>query len=733
MKTIKLLLIFIASFSVLTGYSQTTIIPKPNRAEFGEGYFQMNENCVICTNEKSYSNLNYLKNKLVKATGFPFNDTRKLPSDNFISLDFSAGYNIPNEGYLLNISKSSIIIKASSSAGVFYGIQSLLQLLPPTIYSGRTTGHELWRIPVVSVEDSPRFSYRGMMLDVSRTFFDVQTVKKYIDWMSYHKINTFHWHLTDDNGWRIEIKKYPELTNKGAWRGENEVLAAAFGQGNKRYGGFYTQDQIKEIVVYAAQRHIEIIPEIDLPGHSKSVTASYPRVACSGRDNKLSVQGEEQNVWCVGKEQNYKMLEEIIKELSKLFPSKYIHIGGDEVNYSAWTSCPDCQALMEREGMKEPVELLNYFARRMESIVEKHGKHMAGWEEIMDGKDLKRETRVYAWRSVEKGVKSVKKGQPTVMMPSSYCYLDMKQSENERGHNWAGIVPIEKTYSLDPVGTAQLTQEESGLIIGVQGALWAELLGRPQRFLDYQTYPRLCAIAEVGWTHQELRSWLEFNDRLSKNHFERMYQMGIAFRIAPPIVIYENGALKAEAPYPWQVIRYTMDESNPTPYSSIYRGEIFTDKPVKFRFATFYRDELSSIAVKASNVEYEYQKPEFEIETSIAVNNKTPLANLYDYKQDTYVRSSERLKAGDYFTYRFKMPVSSKRITVETGIPNISFYPVTDGYVEYSYNGTDFIKGDEFVNGIAVIYPKEPVMAVRIQVTAPNDGYTAAFQELEID
>ncbi|MEN6618550.1 MAG: family 20 glycosylhydrolase [Rikenellaceae bacterium] len=729
----RLLTICASSILTISLVAQTTIIPRPNKIEIGQGYFQLDEKCVIYSNEKGSSNLDYLKNKLVKATGFPFSETKNLPADNFICLDYSKDYNIASEGYLLNISTMGITIKAGSSSGIFYGIQSLLQLLPPAVYSGRTIGFEVWRVPVLSIEDSPRFSYRGIMLDVSRTFFDAETVKKYIDWMSYHKINTFHWHLTDDNGWRIEIKKYPELTNKGAWRGPDEVLSAAFGSGNQRYGGFYTQDQIKEIVAYATERHIEIIPEIDLPGHSRAVTASYPQVACKINDNSVSVQGEEKNVWCVSNEQNYKMLDNIIKELSKLFPSKYIHIGGDEVNFSAWKSCPDCQALMVKEGMKEPAELLNYFVRRMEKIVEKHGKHMAGWDEILDGGALKTDTRVYAWRSVAKGIQSVKKGQPTIMMPSSFCYFDMKQSPEERGHNWAGIVSTEKSYSLDPVGTAELTEEESKLIVGVQGALWTELLGRPARFIDYQTYPRLAAIAEVGWTSQELRSWPDFNNRLIKEHFERMNQMGIAFRIPPPTVLYENGSVKAETPYPWAIVRYTMDETNPTPYSPVYKGEIFTDKPVKFRFATFYHDELRSSVVKVSNVEYEYQKPEYEIETSIAINRSTPIENLYDYKQSTFIRSAGKLKAGDYFTYKFKQPVNTKRITVETGISNITFYPVTDGYVEYSYNGTDFIKGDSFVYGVAVIYPKQTVMAVRIQITAPNDANTVAFQELKID
>jgi hexosaminidase len=309
----------------------------------------------------------------------------------------------------------------------------------------------------------------------------------------------------------------------------------------------------------------------------------------------------------------------------------------------------------------------------------------------------------------------------------------MKQSPLERGHNWAGIVSTEKSYSLDPVGTANLSQEESKLIVGVQGGLWTELLGRPARFIEYQTYPRLAAISEVGWTNQEIRNWDDFNNRLTRYHYDRMYQMGISFRVPPPCVLFENGAVKAEAPYSWAVIRYTMDESEPDSFSPLYKGEIFTDKPLKFRFATFFHDELRSIAVKASNIEYKYQQAECIIETSIVLNKTTPVENLCDYKQNTYVRSKEKLRSGDFLTYKFINPVSTTKITVETGIPNIAFYSITDGYVEYSYNGKDFIKGNNFIFGSAVIHPTEPVYAVRIKVTAPNDGPVGAFQDLKID
>ncbi|OJV22134.1 MAG: hypothetical protein BGO30_10480 [Bacteroidetes bacterium 41-46] len=711
--------------------AQNLIIPKPVSEKAGEGHFVLNEKTVLNSNEKSSFNINYLKGKLELATGYRLESKNR--DENRISLMLVSDQNIKPEGYLLEVNPSEIVIKATTSAGIFYGIQTLLQIVPASVYSGRSTAADNWNIASVSIEDYPRFGYRGMMLDVSRTFFDAQTVKKYIEWLAHHKINTLHWHLTDDNGWRIEIKKYPLLTEKGAWRGENEVLAPAFGSGKERYGGFYTQNEIKEIVKFAAERNIEIVPEIDLPGHSKAVTASYPNVACNHSDNSVSVQGEGQNVWCVGKEENFKMLENIMKELAKLFPGKYIHIGGDEVNYTAWDNCPSCAALKEREGMKTNEELLNYFVRRMEKIVEKTGKKMAGWDEILDGGDLHGETRVYAWRSVEKGIESVRKGQPTIMMPGAYCYFDMKYSPIERGHNWAGIVSTEKTYSLDPTGTAALNEEESKLIVGVQGALWTELLGWPAKFLDYQTFPRLAAVAEVGWSLQSIRKWDDFNNRLERGHYNRMANMGISFRLPYPVVNYEDGAIRVKLPYEWAVIRYTSDESEPTALSPVYKGEIFTDKPEKYRFATFYKDDIKSITVTAENGGYRYLSPSVEITTNLEEGKHNKIHNLTDYKSDTYFRTTRRLAAGDYLTYTFAEPVKSSRIIVETGMPVVDFYWITDGYVEYSYDGAEFVKGEEFKRGTATIIPDKPVKAVRIKVTGPNDGYVAGFRDLKIE
>ncbi|NCC47238.1 MAG: hypothetical protein EOM16_09415, partial [Bacteroidia bacterium] len=267
---------FATLFFTVLMTAQITIIPKPNKLVVRSDNFKIDKGTVVFSNTKNDKNLEYLRKFLEGASGFKFEQSAGMPSANFIILDMSPDYSIPLEGYKLKVTKEGITIQGSTQTGIFYGIQTLFQMLPPVIYSGNPKGDENWTVQGAEIEDSPRFAYRGMHLDVSRTFFDAKTVKNFINWLSYHKINTFHWHLTDDNGWRIEIKKYPKLTELGAWRGENEVLRPSFGSGNERYGGFYTQKEIKEIVAYAAERHIEIIPEIDLPGHSRAVTATYP-------------------------------------------------------------------------------------------------------------------------------------------------------------------------------------------------------------------------------------------------------------------------------------------------------------------------------------------------------------------------------------------------------------------------------------------------------------------------
>ncbi len=705
---------------------ELNLIPQPQEVKITDGKFIFNENTSIEGNAGFA--VKFLRDR-INVKGVSGNE-------NCVEINVDNLSGIKKEGYSLIVTPKKITVTASDAGGAFYGVQTLLQLLPASVYS-KDSGYEKLEVPCVEINDYPRFTYRGAGLDVSRTFFPIETIYNFIDWISYHKINTFHWHLTDDNGWRIEIKKYPLLTKKGAWRGPNEVLPPAYGSGDKRYGGYYTQEEIKAIVKYAADRNITIIPEIDMPGHSKSVIHTYPHVGCINENKTMSVNGEINNVWCIGNEKTYEMIGNIVKELVALFPSKMIHLGGDEVNMDNWKNCPICQDFMKKMGMKQEIELLNYFVRRMEKIVNSHNRVLVGWDEIIKGGELQPSTVVYGWGSMKRAANAVKNGQPTVFLPAQYCYLDMKQSKYERGHNWAAIVTLDSTYKLDPIKMNDFTPEQEKLVLGVQGNLWCELLDRPHRFMEYQFFPRLCAISEVGWTNPENKDYNNFYYRLTKTHYERMFNMGIAFRVPFPDVVYKDNRLKVRLPYDWAVVRYTTDGSEPCNTSNIYTGDITTFEPQKFRFATFYKDTYRSVAVGASNIElYNYIKPKVKIKSSYTdeeTNKNFPMSNITGYDFSKYWRINRRSQAGDFVLYTFEEPVECSKITIETGIPNITFYSVTQGYVEYSYDGEFFIKGDNFEYGISVIKPKDKVKAVRIVFTGISDALITAFQNLKIE
>ena len=426
------------------------------------------------------------------------------------------------EAYRLIVQPEAIAITGASPAGVFYGMQTLRQLLPVQVYASTKQENVEWKVPCVEIVDQPRFGWRGFMLDDSRHFQGAEFVKRLIDLMAMHKLNLLHWHLSDDDGFRIEIKSYPKLTEVGGWRGsECELKNTQKGETFTRYGGFYTQEQIRDIVAYAAARHINILPEIDMPGHSGAAATAYPEILCQGKSTG--------HVWCAGRDENYKMLDAIVGELADLFPFEYIHVGGDEVNSRAWAGCPRCKALMNREKFTSLGQLQGYFIRRYEKIVSKHGRKMIGWEEIAnDG--LSRDSAIVAWHSGEPGYKALAAGRNAVFAPGPFCYFDMKESANDTwGHTWAGIVPLSKVYSYDPFARPGLTAKQKSHVLGVQACLWTEFITSHDR-ADYKTWPRLCALAEVGWTPQSRRSFTDFMGRLGPEHLERLKELGVAYR-----------------------------------------------------------------------------------------------------------------------------------------------------------------------------------------------------------
>lgn len=732
-------------FSLLLGaaaacgsaFAQTwsNLVPLPAEIRAEKGQFIVGKGFQIFTDPAAEAAARYLaEDRLPHLLEFtvpvrPENGTETVPG----SLAFQTVKDLGPEAYRLTVRPERITIEASAPAGHYYAVQTLLQMFPASVYSDGNARLKKAVLDCVQITDEPRYAYRGLMLDVSRTFYDAGQVKQLLDWMAAHKLNRFHWHLSDDNGWRIEIRKYPDLTRKGAWRGEGEVTPPAYSQGSGRYGGYYTQKEIRDIVRYAQERHIEIIPEIDLPGHSRSFVGTLPEIACESDAEFISVNGETDNVLCVAREANYRILDRIIGEIADLFPSEYIHIGGDEVDPTSWSHCPRCRALMEEKGLENPKLLLNVFVGRMEKILTAHGKKLAGWDEIVEGDTHAPGTLVYAWQSVKRGNASLEKGYRTVMQIGEYSYYDMKQSPRERGHNWAGIVPLEKAYAIDPDSLFRPDPETRERIAGVQAGLWTELMAYPPRFMEYQLFPRVCALAEAGWTPAARRNFSDFEERLYQAHFSRMNAMGIAFRVAPPSVRYEQGVLLAVPPHANAVVRYSDNGQAPTPSSPVYRAAIATRHPEDFRFATFFGDGLSSISVGAENVTlYHYQTPDVQIETDIPFRQPgTEGITTYDFSK--WARTARQLREGDRLTYRFSAPVSAHRITVETGMPNITFYGVSEGYVEYSEDGEHFTKAGDLEYGILSFVPETEVRAVRICVTGANDSYMAAFQNLRIE
>jgi hexosaminidase len=516
-----LVLSLLATISFATA---PALVPLPAEVLWNSGQCTLGSD--IATDDACKAEGELLAAMLQPATGTTFKVVaadKSASAPGSISLQVDKSLSASKEAYRLLVTPGGIQITGASPAGVFYGIQTLRQMLPEQIFASMEQKNVDWKIPCATISDQPRFAWRGYMLDDSRHFLGAEYVKRLIDLMAMHKLNLLHWHLSDDDGFRIEIKSYPKLTEVGGWRGtECKLPNTRPGERHARYGGFYTQDQIREIVAYAAARHVDIMPEIDIPGHSGAAAVAYPEILCKGKTKGI--------VWCVGREENYEMLDRMVGELTQLFPFEYIHVGGDEVNHRAWDGCPRCKALMQREKLSSLSQIQGYFIRRYEDILRKHGRKMIGWNEILnDG--LSKDSAIVAWQSDKPGYQAVGDGRNAVFAPGPFCYFDMKESSRDTwGHTWAGIVPLSKVYAFDPLARPGLTDEQKSRVLGVQACLWTEFITSNDRG-DYKTWPRLCALAEVGWTPQSRRSFTEFMDRLKPGHLLRLDQLHVAYRV----------------------------------------------------------------------------------------------------------------------------------------------------------------------------------------------------------
>ncbi|HZL77188.1 MAG TPA: beta-N-acetylhexosaminidase [Bacteroidales bacterium] len=417
-----------------------------------------------------------------------------------------------NEGYLLTITPKKIIIKAKSAPGLFYAVQTIRQLMPTDVEKPLVVKGFRLAVPACEIKDAPRFAYRGMHLDVCRHFFPPEDVKRYIDMIALNKMNTFHWHLTDDQGWRIEIKKYPGLIQVGAFRKETLVGHGGkqpFVYDGKPYGGFYTQDEIRDIVAYARSKFVTIIPEIEMPGHALAALAAYPGLSCTGGPFDVYTRwGVVDDVYCAGKDETFNFLEDVLTEVTGLFPGKYIHIGGDECPKTRWEKCPLCQKRIKVEGLKDEQELQSYFIQRIEKFLNSKGRKIIGWDEILEG-GLAPEATVMSWRGTDAGIAAAQQKHNVIMTPGQYVYLDHYQCEPaDQPLAIGGYLPLEQVYSFNPL-PSELTPDEQKYILGIQGNVWTEYIGT-RDYLDYMTYPRMFAIAETGWTPDRLKDFDDF-------------------------------------------------------------------------------------------------------------------------------------------------------------------------------------------------------------------------------
>ncbi len=588
-----LLIVFFVKNAVCSNDTLNTIIPKPLHFKSSAGNFEINNQTKIYV-EPGKQDLKsvgeQLSDKINLLTGIKPQIIQRDVNvkGNYISLTTKKAIDsLGIEGYSLIADKNAIVITGKSAHGIFYGMQSLAQLL--------SNSNVKSKIPAVEIYDKPRFAWRGLMLDVGRYFYSVEFIKKTIDNIAMYKMNTFHWHLTEDQGWRIEIKKYPELTTKGAWRSETQMFRSPRGVDKNPHGGFYTQEQIKEVVKYAQSKFITVVPEIEMPGHSLAALSVFPELSCTGGPFEIPGQWRvEKDVYCAGNEKTFQFLEDVLTEVAELFPGNIIHIGGDECPKDRWKACPKCQARIKKEGLKDEHELQSYFIKRMEKFLLTKNKNIIGWDEILEG-GLAPNAMVMSWRGIKGGLEAAKQKHNVVMSPSDFMYLDFYQGEPHlEPYSYSNsILPIQKVYSYEPIPN-ELNASERKYIKGVQTNVWAEHIHSDDA-VEYMTYPRVSAVAEVAWTSPSLKNWEDFSRRL-EYEFANYENVGINYAKSIYNVWCETAidstastakiSLKAYGYQP--EIRYTLDGTTPTRNSPLYTSlPIETKLPVTVRTATF--------------------------------------------------------------------------------------------------------------------------------------------------
>ena len=586
------------------------VIPLPQEVSLTqENPFKLNENVLIAYPENNallQRNAEFLSEYIQQATNYA-PKTKAIAAGEQVKNAIVLGLDpsIANkEGYALTTTPEGININGQTENGVFYGIQTLRKSIPAEAKEATIL------IPAGEIKDEPRFSYRGMHLDVGRHFFPKEFMKKYIDLLALHNMNTFHWHLTDDQGWRIEIKKYPKLTEIGSQRSRTVIGRNTQEYDNTPYGGFFTQEEAKEIVKYAQERYITVIPEVDLPGHMLAALAAYPEMGCTGGPYEVCPRwGIFEDVLCIGNDQTMQFLEDVMNEIIEIFPSKYVHIGGDEAPRTRWEKCPKCQARIKTEGLKADKNhtaedrLQSYCMTRIEEFLNSKGRQIIGWDEILEG-DVAPNATVMSWRGMEGGIKAAQLGHDVIMTPTSFCYFDYYQTADTKDEplGIGGYVPIEKVYSLEPV-PAVLTEEQSKHILGAQANLWTEYIHSSEH-VEYMVLPRMAALAEVQWTQPEKKDFKDFTKRLARlmkfyqrdgfNYAKHVFDLKVDFTpdITKKAVVVTLSTID-DAP-----IYYTLDGTEPTTASLKYTEPVSITETADFQAVVIRPEGKSKVVNK---------------------------------------------------------------------------------------------------------------------------------------
>jgi len=611
---ILLAIIFISGAS-LSSYAKSDpvkIIPAPLSVKSLKGEFIITAKTkvlVVPSNPEALAVATLFTDRLDSVSGYVTkphtSDALKKTPQNAILFSIINDVVLGDEGYRLTVEKENVLISANTAKGLFYGVQSMLQLLPPQIMSPSKVEGASWKIEGIKVMDKPRFGYRGMHLDVGRHFMPAEFIKKYIDILAMFKMNTFHWHLTEDQGWRIEIKQYPKLTSMGSMRSETVVGHA--GNSNKYdgipHGGFYTQEQVKDIVAYATQRFITIIPEIEMPGHSVAALTGYPQLSCTGGPFKVATTfGVFDDIFCAGNDSTFIFLQNVLDEVMSLFPSKYIHIGGDEAPKARWHNCPKCQARMKSEGLKDEHELQSYFIKRIEKYVVSKGRRIIGWDEILEG-GLAPEATVMSWRGMDGGIAAAREHHDVIMSSNSHLYFDHYQADPATEPlAIGGYLPLKRVYSFEPVPD-QLKTEEAKHILGAQGQIWTEYMKTPE-YVEYMLFPRMLALSEVLWTPRDQRNYESFTSRLD-NSLKRLGIMGVnysqgSFRIEIDAKANKDGEkilVNLTSERQNMLIRYTLDGNLATAGSPVIDGPITFHKKTHLIAGVFTEGQLKDVMI----------------------------------------------------------------------------------------------------------------------------------------